>query len=145
MADAFLIIPTLDAVSDCTEFVKAQARATGFAEARAVEIELVVEEVVDNICRYGYGERAGAVELRCERIERIEDSELVLEFIDRGAPFDILSQPPANLTAPLELRPLGGLGLRLIAELADEARYRRDGECNVLGLRFRAACRLGGG
>ncbi len=60
---------TIDAVAQCTEFAGAQARQAGFAAARVDEVELVVEEVVANICHYSYGDRLGNVELVCRLID----------------------------------------------------------------------------
>jgi hypothetical protein len=79
--------PTIDAVERCTQFAAAQAHEAGFSLARVREIELVVEEVVSNICGHSYGDHPGSVELSCERLD---GANLALEFIDYGRPFDIL-------------------------------------------------------
>ncbi|HSQ14628.1 MAG TPA: ATP-binding protein, partial [Candidatus Deferrimicrobium sp.] len=76
---------TIDAVAQCIEFASAQARQAGFTPARVDEVELVVEEVVANICHYSYGDRLGNVELVCRLID---GSILELEFVDGGQPFD---------------------------------------------------------
>ncbi len=65
--------PTIDAVARCTEFAAAQAREAGFSLARVHEIELVVEEIVANICRYSYGDQLGSVELCCGQLDGRED------------------------------------------------------------------------
>ncbi|MGZ9220001.1 MAG: ATP-binding protein, partial [Candidatus Binatia bacterium] len=70
---------TIDAVAQCIEFASAQARQVGFAAARVDEVELVVEEVVANICHYSYGDRLGNVELVCRLID---GPILELEFVD---------------------------------------------------------------
>ena len=61
--------PTIDAVTRCTEFAAAQAHEAGFSLARVREIELAVEEIVANICRYSYGDQLGSVELCCEQLD----------------------------------------------------------------------------
>src|SRR5574341_846337 len=101
------VAPTIDAVAHCTEFASAQAREAGFSIERVRVIELVVEEVVANICRYSYGDQLGNVELSC----RLLDGEkLELEFIDYGQPFDMLALPPPDLSVDLDQRDLGGVG-----------------------------------
>ncbi|HEY7515512.1 MAG TPA: ATP-binding protein, partial [Vicinamibacteria bacterium] len=45
-----------------------------------------------------------------------------------------LAQPPPDLDAPLEQRPLGGLGLPLVRVLVEECHYAREGSTNVLRL-----------
>ena len=132
--------PTIDAVAHCTEFASAQARAAGFSSARAREIELVVEEVVANICRYSYGDRLGNVEL-CSRL--LDGKTLELEFIDYGQPFDILALPAPDLSVDIDQRDLGGVGVPVMRVLVDQSSYRRAGARNVLRLVFHAACRFG--
>jgi len=132
---------TIDAVAHCTEFAGAKARQAGFAAARVDEIELVVEEVVANICHYSYGDRLGNVELACRSIA---GPTLELVFTDGGRPFDMLAMPEPNLAVDIDQRGLGGVGVPMMRALVDQASYRRDGERNVLRLVFHSACRLGG-
>jgi anti-sigma regulatory factor (Ser/Thr protein kinase) len=94
-----------------------------------------VEEVVTNICRHGYDDQLGQLELRCRRVGT---QRLLLEFIDGGRPFDIIAAPPPDLTADLEQREVGGLGVPLIRAMADEVSYRREGNRNILRLIVRA-------
>lgn len=130
---------TIDAVAHCTDFASAQARQAGFAAARVDEVELVVEEVVANICHYSYGDRLGNVELVC----RVTDGpRLELEFADAGQPFDMLSMPEPDLSVDIDQRGLGGVGVPMMRALVDQANYRRDGERNLLCLVFHSACRL---
>jgi anti-sigma regulatory factor (Ser/Thr protein kinase) len=132
---------TLDAVAHCAEFVRAQTRQAGYSTARSYEIELVVEEIVTNICRYSYGERIGHVELCCRRID---GAQLELEFIDGGCPFDILSLPEPDLSVGIDQRDVGGIGAQMLRVLADRASYRFADGRNVLNLVFYPACRLSG-
>lgn len=132
---------TIDAVAHCTEFARAKARQAGLPQARVDEIELVVEEVVANICHYSYGDRPGNVELACHWIA---EQSLELVFTDGGQPFDMLHLPEPNLAVDIDQRGLGGVGVPMMRALVDQASYRRDGERNVLCLVFLSACRLGG-
>jgi serine/threonine-protein kinase RsbW len=131
--------PTIDAVECCVRFAAAQAREAGFSLARVREIELVVEEVVANICRHSYGDRSGSVELSCERLD---DANLTLEFIDYGRPFDILALPMPDLAVDLDQRDLGGIGVPMFRALVDHATYRREDPRNILRVIVHAAPRL---
>ena len=122
--------PTIDAVARCTEFAAAQAREAGFSLARVHEIELVVEEIVANICRYSYGDQLGSVELCCEQLD---GAKLALEFVDYGRAFNILAQ-----------RDVGGIGVPMLRALIDEASYRREDTRNVLYVIVHATPRLRG-
>jgi anti-sigma regulatory factor (Ser/Thr protein kinase) len=134
------VAPTIDAVAHCTEFVRAQAQEAGFSSARVREIELVVEEVVANICHYSYGGQLGNVELCCRRLD---GEKLELEFIDYGQSFNILNLPAPDLSVDVDQRAVGGIGVPVMRVLVDQTNYRRDGARNVLSLVFHAACRFG--
>ena len=133
--------PTIDAVTRCTEFAAAQAREAGFSLARVHEIELVVEEIVANICRYSYGDQLGSVELCCEQLD---GGKLTLEFVDYGRAFNILTLAAPDLSADLDQRDVGGIGVPMLRALIDEASYRREDTRNVLYVIVHATPRLRG-
>jgi anti-sigma regulatory factor (Ser/Thr protein kinase) len=132
--------PTLDAVACCMEFAAAQARAAGFGVARVHEIELVVEEIVANICRYSYADQNGSVELCCERLD---GQKLVLEFIDYGCAFNILAMPEPDLSGDIDQRDVGGVGVPVLRALIVQASYRLEEARNILRVFVHAATRLG--
>ena len=133
--------PTIDAVARCTEFAAAQALEAGFSLARVHEIELVVEEIVANICRYSYGDQLGSVELCCEQLD---GAKLALEFVDYGRAFNILSLSAPDLSVDLDQRDVGGIGVPMLRALIDEASYRREDTRNVLYVIVHATPRLRG-
>lgn len=96
-----------------------------------LELRLVAEEVVTNVAKYGYAPGAAAA---MELLVSTADDAVSLEFRDEGQPFDPLAQPRPDLEAPLEERPVGGLGLTLVRALVEDARYAREGGTNVLRL-----------
>ena len=134
-----MAVPTIDAVARCTEFAAAQAQEAGFSLARVREIELLVEEVVTNICRHSYGDQLGSVEIRCRRIDGLK---MVLEFVDYGRPCDILALPAPDLSVDLDQRDVGGLGVPMVRALADQATYRREDARNILSVIVQAAPKL---
>ena len=60
-----------------------------------------------------------------------------LQFRDQGAPFDPLSTPAPDLDADILDRPIGGLGLYLIRQIAEEMHYQRVDDCNLLRVTLR--------
>ena len=133
--------PTIDAVARCTEFAAAQAREAGFSLARVHEIELVVEEIVANICQYSYGDQLGSVELCWEQLD---GGKLALEFVDYGRAFNILALAAPDLSVDLDQRDVGGFGVPMLRALIDEASYRREDTRNVLYVIVHATPRLRG-
>ena len=120
-----------DSIVRSIEFVAACATAAGFSPARVREIELVVEEVLVNICRHAYGDAPGEVELRCIQAD---PEHLLVEFIDSGKPFNILTSPTPELAVDVDERQVGGLGIPLIRAMMEKVTYRREGDRNVLGV-----------
>jgi anti-sigma regulatory factor (Ser/Thr protein kinase) len=117
------LLPSLFAAID-----EALAQA-GIAHALAHDVRLVSEEVVCNAIEHGQppgGEHEVTVEIA------INDDRVTLCFRDDGDPFDPLSQPPPDLEADIEERPIGGLGVHLIRTLASEITYARESNRNVL-------------
>lgn len=102
------------------------------------DLRLITEEVVCNALEHGlHGPHEEAWELVFD-LRRRGDT-LHLEFRDRGKPFDPLAQPPPDLDGDILDRPIGGLGLHLVRELAETISYRREEPYNVLHIVLRAA------
>lgn len=115
------------------QFVVRHAEAAHFPMQRIREIELAVEEILVNIFSYAYPDTTGDVKLTC----RIEGGlRLVLEISDTGIPFNMLNVPGPDLTADINERQIGGLGVFFVKKMADGAHYRRNGDRNLLALVF---------
>lgn len=121
-----------------TRFVGDFARANGFKDDKARELELVVEELVVNIINYAYPIPMGSrnndnspISLSCD-FDKIKG--LVIEIRDRGVKFNPSNAPEPDITLDIENRPIGGLGIYLVKHLVDEFHYHREGEENILVL-----------
>jgi len=101
----------------------------GFHAERISQIEVAAEEALVNIMNYAYPDGDGSVEIRCTGTG---PSSLVLEFIDTGSPFDVLSVPDPDLAIALEEKEIGGLGVFLMKQLINHVEYRREGAVNRL-------------
>jgi len=97
-------------------------------------ILIMLEELITNAAKYGYRNRAAGI---AEVALQLEPPHLTIEFVDDGDPFDPLAAPPPNLEAPLDERDLGGLGVHILRALAEEIRYTRQEQRNVLQLKRR--------
>lgn len=101
------------------------------------DVRLVVEELAVNAIDYGGsdGVDIGQHELSVN-IDIVGDL-LHLEFRDQGQPFDPLSLPEPDVDADIEDRPIGGLGVHLIREIAQAVHYQRIADQNVLQVSLR--------
>jgi anti-sigma regulatory factor (Ser/Thr protein kinase) len=96
-------------------------------------VHLVLEELVLNIIDYGFDDGKDDHEL--EVVLTSDDDALTIEITDDGFPFDPLQDAKTpDVNAPLEDRPIGGLGVHLVRTMMDEMHYRRDHGKNHLTL-----------
>jgi len=122
----------LENLESLMESVSKCARTQGFDQKKVNKIELAIEEVLVNIFNYSYPEKPGEVEINC----KMENGRFIIEIIDSGIPFDMTSLSDPDLTADVEERKIGGLGIFLVKRMVDELRYRREGSRNILSLVF---------
>ena len=91
-----------------------------------------IEEILTNIIKYGFDEEGvHPIHITFRHIN--EKGEM--EFEDRGREFNPLEISEPDLDTPIENRQLGGLGIHLVKKMMDEAKYRREGDRNILMLR----------
>ena len=112
-------------------FVSAFVAQHAIAAAEQSRILIVLEELITNLAKYGYPNRLGGI---AEIMLQLDDTRLTIEFADDGDPFDPLNARPPKLDSALEERNPGGLGIYIVRALAEEMRYCRSGERNVLRL-----------
>lgn len=117
-------------IPEITQFVTERAEQAGLNPKQILQLELVVEETVVNICNYAYEVPPGDVTVRVHS----DTKKFVIEFEDRGIPFDPLAVVEPELKADLNEQEAGGLGIFLIRRMTDEVHYRRVGEQNILSV-----------
>lgn len=127
---AHLTLPaTLKNLDPMMAFITDAAKNMGFDEKKLFHIKLAAEEILVNIINYAYKGGSGDIEITLG--DRGGEA-LVVEIADHGITFDPLSLPEPDITAPMEKRRIGGLGIFLVRKLMDEVTYRREEERNIL-------------
>ena len=109
--------------------------AHGLDENVVYAFNLALDEVLTNTISYGY-DGVGEHDIRVRL--RVHAGVVQAQVEDDGRPFNPLNVPRPNLDAPIEERPIGGLGLHIVRAMMDEVEYRHDGAHNILTLRKRA-------
>ena len=119
-------------IARLAEAVEAFGETCGLSLGDVYKLNLALDELLTNLIDYAFpdGQRHSiALHLA------FADGLLSAELCDDAAPFDPLTQAaPPVLDAPLDERPIGGLGLHFVRTLMDEVSYRRDGALNRLTL-----------
>jgi anti-sigma regulatory factor (Ser/Thr protein kinase) len=107
------------------------ARRENWSPDLVFRVNLVLEELAANINHHAHDDAGHEIEI----VLNSERDRLTIEVIDDGRPFDPLEDAPKpDLTASLEERPVGGLGLHLVRSLVDDLQYRRADGKNHLAL-----------
>ncbi len=124
------LVGKAESLGPATEFVRKGAREANLPESRMLELDLLIEEILVNICRYSYPEGDPGTVILTYSIP--EAGELTVEVGDQGVEFDPLKASPPDLTLDLAQRPVGGLGIWLLKSLARSLSYRREQGWNRL-------------
>lgn len=116
--------------------VDQMAEEDGWSPKLLYLIQLCLEELALNAMTYG--RQKGLSEFQVSINPGVE--EVVVELHDNGAAFDPTKDAPIpDPDAPMEDRPIGGLGIFLIREMVDDLVYRREEGWNHLTITIRRA------
>ena len=81
--------------------------------------ELVVEELLANVCSYAYDGKQGNAEFVCGKVSFDSAPYVMIQISDKGKPFDpFLESHDPDLNLDLEKRSIGGLGIYFVKEFA---------------------------
>jgi sigma-B regulation protein RsbU (phosphoserine phosphatase) len=131
-ADNITVVNHRDEYRRLSTWLEHIASARDWSVAITNSINLALEEWFVNLISYAFDD---------DKIHEIEialnytDSAIEIKVTDDGKPFDPTADKPDDLTAPLEERKIGGLGIHFIRNTMDEFTYRREGNLNVVTMR----------
>lgn len=131
MAERIKLPAKIEHVERFMRFVRNFADDEGLSRRRVENLEVAIEEALVNICQYAYNDINGEMEVACRTDN---NKQLIIEIVDGGKPFNILTVSEPDLTADIKNRELGGLGVLLIRRMVDDIKYQRQGNKNVLTL-----------
>ena len=118
-------LSSLPVISD---FVAENMKKFAADPALVPRVQLAVDEAATNIIKYAYGEKEGPLRL----IMELHGKVLMITLVSWGKPFDPTAVSAPDLTAGLEERRIGGLGMYLIRKMMDEVSYSFDPTGNRL-------------
>jgi sigma-B regulation protein RsbU (phosphoserine phosphatase) len=128
----FTIRNELSEIKTLTTAISRFSREHDLPDEVIHDIVLATEELVNNTINYGYdGEGGRLIDARAD----LTDEELVLRLEDDGKAFNPLDVPEPDTEAPLEERPIGGLGIHIARSLVDGLEYRREQGKNIVVLK----------
>lgn len=89
---------------------------------------VAVEEIFVNVAHYAYQGEEGYVDIDLD----ISDGKILICFCDEGVAFDPLAKEDPDITATVEEREIGGLGIYMVKKSMDGIEYERVDNKNVL-------------
>ena len=129
---ALLLNGNLSELSRLTEEAAQFCRQQSLGGDVEFELNLVLEELfVNSVQHGGCAGVEGAAEVE---LSRVPDG-VELRYADRGAEFDPTLAPAPDVTAPLEERSIGGLGLHLMRQIMRNIEYHRVDGWNRMRMR----------
>ena len=129
----------LQMLHDALDFVAVFAGLKGLSERELLRLQLVIEELFTNTIEHGYGKECD------EPIEialAAAPGRVTVQYQDAAAPYDparALATSRERVAEPAEQRPVGHLGVHLVAAIVDDMHYARVDGCNRLQILMRVA------
>ena len=118
-------------------FIERFAKNLGLGAGEIYRINLALDELITNTIEHGFPGRQEEADIVVA--VRNEGETIVVRYEDNGPEFDPLQAAAQDTELALEERPIGGLGLQLIASTFENMSYERSDERNVTTLRYRRA------
>lgn len=123
---------TIDNLQTVTEFITNSLEEKDCSLKIIMQMELVIEEIYVNVASYAYRPNIGKVTIVKEFVG---SHAITVTFIDSGYPYNPLEHEDPDVTAGIEDRDVGGLGIFLIKKNVDEISYERRDEQNILTIK----------
>ena len=98
----------------------------------SMPMTLILEELYTNTITHGASDGR---DIFIEVNLGIDKNELVMTYKDNGIPFNVLELPGPDLTASIENREVGGLGVHYVKTLTDSVEYEYLDKHNVLKMK----------
>ena len=116
-----------------TAFVDEQLEELDCPMKAQMQIDIAIDELFSNIAHYAYHPGVGDATVQVDVIK--EPLSVVITFMDKGVPYDPLSEDEPDITLSAEERKIGGLGIFMVKKNMDEIAYRYENGSNILSIR----------
>lgn len=103
-------------------------------ETKYHKLELILEEILVNICNYAYNNSTGLIEINAHADHLF----FYVEIIDSGKPFNPLENEEPQTNLSIDERKIGGMGIHLVKKFSDSVQYLRKDNKNILKFSIKA-------
>lgn len=117
--------PTMESMSEAAKFVEENLEKLEVPMKYTMKLMVAIDEIYSNIIRY-----SGATEAQI-KINK-DGNEVKIAFIDNGKPYNPLEAETPDITASVEDRKIGGLGIHMVRNMMDNTEYMHLENKNIL-------------
>ena len=128
------LLAQAEQLSKLEVFITQKLDAISVSEKIRNQVLLAAEEVFINIAHYAYPGYTSVANINIH-LHQAPEPHLILQFKDRGVPYNPLEKKDPDLTLSAEKRPVGGLGILMVRKIMDACAYEYVDGQNVLTLR----------
>lgn len=121
---------TAENIASVTEFVDELLEELECSVKIQTSIDIAIDELFGNIVHYAYKPNIGEVTILTEVID--EPLAVVITFIDKGIPYNPLTEPDPDITLSADERKVGGLGIYMVKKMMDSISYEHKDGKNIL-------------
>ena len=132
-ADYIQLPAKITASEYLAEWLTAIAKELNMPSKALRQCLIVSDEIFSNIAYYAYPQNQGDVNIKVAFDK--DNHILIITFTDTGIAYNPLETPEPDITASVEDRKIGGLGIFMVKKLMDNIEYTRKNDCNVLTLK----------
>ena len=112
------------------EFVQEELAQHDCPPKAMYQIEVAIEEILVNIVSYAGLTSEDGIEIRCDVLA--DPLRVVLQFLDKGIPFDPLAREDPDLSVDGIMGREGGLGIFMVKQMMDDVSYNYEEGKNTL-------------
>ncbi len=123
------IVNKVDEINRLTAFINQFCKDWMIDDDSAGKLNLAAEEIVSNIIKYAFSDAKQHI---INIVATYEADYITMMFHDDGTPFNPFQKDNPDVTAPLEERKIGGLGIYFVKQLMDSIEYDFRGGKNTL-------------
>lgn len=121
---------TAENIASVTEFVDELLEELECSVKIQTSIDIAIDELFGNIVHYAYKPNIGEVTILTEVID--EPLAVIITFIDKGIPYNPLTEPDPDITLSADERKVGGLGIYMVKKMMDSISYEHKDGKNIL-------------
>ncbi len=121
---------TIENIDVATDFIDEELEAHNCPMKAITQINIALDELFSNIARYAYPDSQGMATVRID----IDSERIFLQLADSGIEFNPLKNDDPDITASIDNRSVGGLGIFMVKKTMDEVKYEYINNQNIISI-----------